>query len=488
MASRIRKLVWAGLGVATGAVVISSRKRHKYTLDDKVVLIAGGSRGLGLVLAREFSRRGCKVAVCARNEDELARVRDEFALMNERFLALPCDLRNQDAVAELIKTVEDKFGHIDLLINNAGTIQVGPLENQNIEDFREAMETNFWSAVHTTLAVYPHMQARKSGRIVNITSIGGKVAVPHLVPYSASKFALIGFSKGTRAELKKDGIAVTTVIPGLMRTGSPRNINTTGKHRLEYSWFMLSDSMPGMSMSAQSAARKIVRACLKGSGEVVLGAPAKVIAAAEALAPNAFDSLLAATNEWVLPDPTAGDGKKKKGFQSESSWTNPLVTRLTRKAERQNNQISQSQSQQQAPSAARLQVASPSESRFGHASTAGAESFREPGKAPARIAVMSPQDTPDTNDRKQAAIVLEDRHVETQSGKTPGEAAEQAALQGKQELANKEVLDNPADKSVRPVEPQCRKCGRTFSTEAELVEHAATCKGGNEPEVHPHFH
>src|SRR5204863_5194639 len=120
----------------------------------------------------------------------------------------------------------------------------------------------------TTLSVLPAMRRQGEGRIVNISSIGGKIAVPHLLPYDASKFALTGFSEGLRAELLKDGIYVTTVCPGLMRTGSPRNADFKGQHEAEYAWFSIGDSLPGMSMSAEAAAERIVTAFRQGEAEV----------------------------------------------------------------------------------------------------------------------------------------------------------------------------------------------------------------------------
>ena len=116
------------------------------------------------------------------------------------------------------------FGQIDVLINNAGVIQTGPLENMIIEDFENAMKIHFWAPLYTMLSVIPDMKARRVGRIVNIASVGGKVSVPHIVPYSASKFALVGLSSGFRHEMKKYGIKVTTINPGLTRSGSNFNI------------------------------------------------------------------------------------------------------------------------------------------------------------------------------------------------------------------------------------------------------------------------
>ncbi|MGH9574813.1 MAG: SDR family NAD(P)-dependent oxidoreductase [Candidatus Acidiferrales bacterium] len=341
MARSTRKTVtWAVLGSAAcaAAALLARRNSPRFRLDGKVVFVTGGSRGLGLLLAREFMDRGAKVAVCARDEQELTRAREEFAPVGDRFLAIQCDLADNDQVVFTLETIEKAFGPIDVLVNNAGAIQVGPLENQRLDDFYAAMRTNFWSAVHTTLAVLPGMKHRGNGRVVNITSIGGKIAVPHLLPYSASKFALVGFSKGLRAELAKDGISVTTIVPGLMRTGSPRNVETVGQHEKEYSWFAVGDSLPGVSMDAKRAARKIVDACVAGSGEVVLGAAAHAMAVFEALAPNTVSAILAAVNEWMLPPP-GDDSRKKKGFKAENPIARSVLTSLTRDAELKNNEV-----------------------------------------------------------------------------------------------------------------------------------------------------
>jgi short-subunit dehydrogenase len=335
------------LGIAAGlamggfscALALAARKAfRRFDLTDKLVLITGGSRGLGLALAREFLRRGSTVAICARNQDELSRARQQSAALDNRFFAFQADLRDRARAAQLIKDVQQQLGPIDVLVNNAGVIQVGPIENQTVEDFEQAMQSIFWPAVYTSLAVLPEMKSRRAGRIVNITSVGGKIAVPHLLPYTASKFALVGFSKGLCAELAKDHIPVTTVVPGLMRTGSPRNIQVKGRHEREFTWFMLGDSLPGLSMSARRAAHSIVRACVSGKSEVVLGGAAKMAVALEAFAPNLMSAIFAGTNRWVLPDAGESDGSKK-GYESESWLTKSVLTALTRKAELEFNQI-----------------------------------------------------------------------------------------------------------------------------------------------------
>ena len=282
MDQHTKRLVGTAAIVSLGYAVTKSllRRSRMFDFAGKVVLITGASRGLGLVLAREFSKLGPRIAVCARDDNELAVVREEFSWMGANFVAVRCDLTNRNDVDNMVEQVASRLGPVDVLVNNAGTIIVGPIENQSVESFEDAMNTNFWGPLYATFAVMDEMKRRRQGRIVNIASLGGKIAVPHLLPYSASKFALVGLSEGLRSELEKDGIRVTTVCPGLMRTGSPRNADFAGQHRQEYSWFAVGDSLPGVSISAVAAARKIIRACAYGDAELMLGATAKLAAVA----------------------------------------------------------------------------------------------------------------------------------------------------------------------------------------------------------------
>jgi short-subunit dehydrogenase len=200
------------------------------------------------------------------------------------------------------------------------------------------MQTHFWGPYYATNAVLGAMKAKKFGRIVNIASIGGKIAFPHLLPYSTSKFALIGYSEGLRAELAKHNVFVTTVCPGLMRTGSPRNALFTGQTVKEYAWFAISDSIPVASISARSAARKILDACVHGDAEIHLGITAKIGAFVQGCAPGATAELMALVDRF-MPDALPRASETKKGFESESDATQNPVTLLTREAEIANNQL-----------------------------------------------------------------------------------------------------------------------------------------------------
>jgi short-subunit dehydrogenase len=238
----------------------------------------------------------------------------------------------------MITAVNSRFGGVDVLVNNAGVIQVGPIEVMTHEDFELVMQAHFWGPLNTIMAVLPSMRQRGSGRIVNISSIGGKVSVPHLVPYSASKFALVGLSKGLRAELMKDGIKVTTVCPGLMRTGSPRNADFKGKHQFEYAWFSISDALPLLTVSAENAARQVVRACKRGDAELVISIPAKIAVLFDALFPEAMSQMLAVANR-VLPEAGGVGTERRKGRESTSSWSPSWLTTLNEEAALRNNEV-----------------------------------------------------------------------------------------------------------------------------------------------------
>jgi short-subunit dehydrogenase len=348
--SLTRKLIFggavvsgAGVGIGAGAIAglglayWGFRQARRYRLTGRVVAITGGSRGLGLAMARAFLRRGAKVALLARDPEALERARQLLAGLGTVFVR-PCDIRDEKQVKEAVRDVRHELGEIDVLVNNAGTITVGPMDTMTAEEYRESLDVFFWGPLHATLAVLPEMRKRQSGRIVNISSIGGKISVPHLLPYSVGKFALAGFSEGLRAELTRDNVYVTTVYPGLMRTGSPRNAEFKGKHRAEYTWFLLSDSTPGLSVNADRAARQIIKACEYGRTELILTVPAKLAIKAHALFPSVSSAILSAVNR-ALPDPgNLGQGKAK-GAASTTGITESWLSTLDERAAKRNNQV-----------------------------------------------------------------------------------------------------------------------------------------------------
>lgn len=322
---------------AAGAYLAYRALAPRYDYRGKVVLVTGGSRGLGLLLARELAARGARVAICARDPVELAAARDDLAARGADVVAVECDVTDQAQANDLIAEVRRRLGPIDVLVNNAGVIGVGPLEEQTLDDFELSLQTHLWASVYTCLAAIPEMKARRAGRIVNVSSFGGKVAVPHLIPYCAGKFALTGFSNGLRAELARHGIVVTTICPGLMRTGSHVQAEFKGRHEEEYRWFAIGNAIPGFSMSGESAARKVLDACARGDAEVVLGLPAKLAVAAQGVFPNLTAAVLDRVNRHVLPDPGGVGQAHVKGYASRG-LTPAVLTATSDRATAANNE------------------------------------------------------------------------------------------------------------------------------------------------------
>jgi NAD(P)-dependent dehydrogenase (short-subunit alcohol dehydrogenase family) len=327
-------LGWVALRLLAGA--------GRYEFTGKTVLVTGGSRGLGLVLAKHLAAEGSRVAICGRDPEALERAHSTLEAIGTEVFALPVDVADREAVRDLVQEVVGRFGPVDVLVNNAGVIEVGPEETMTLTDYEEAMAVNFWGLVYPTLAVLPSMRARRSGRIVNITSIGGRLGVPHLVPYSASKFAALGFSQGLHAEVRRHGVIVTSVVPGLMRTGSPRNATFRGRHRAEYAWFSVADSLPGITISVEEAARRILDGARHGVAEVRFPLVTRVAVLAAAAAPNLTASVLSVAGR-LLPDPPSERRERRPGRESQSAASPSWLTRLGDAAARRYNQVAPSE-------------------------------------------------------------------------------------------------------------------------------------------------
>lgn len=333
----MRKLIVSAVAAAGGAWALHKwRRRMDFT--GRSVVITGGSRGLGLELARRFAAHDARLTLLARDEEELERAAERLRRRGADVQVAVCDVGEEAAVQRAVAHVLERRGRIDVVVNNAGIIVVGPLAHMTQADFAEAMDVHFWGPLYLTRAVRPTMREQGGGRIVNISSIGGLVSVPHLLPYSASKFALTGLSDGLRAELAQDGIHVTTVCPGLMRTGSHVNAWFLGQHAKEFSWFALSNAFPTNSMSARRAARKIVRACRYGRAHLTLTPQARWLARLDRLFPN-LTAAVAKRVSRALPAPRLEDGnERRRGWEAPSPVAPSLFTRLADRQVVRNNE------------------------------------------------------------------------------------------------------------------------------------------------------
>ncbi len=300
-------------------------------LRDRVVVLTGGSRGLGLELARVFAEQGARLALLARDPAELDRA---AGLVGQPVLLVPCDVTDLDQVRHAVARIVERHGHVDVLVNNAGTIEVGPFEHMRDDDWEAAMDLHFRAPLDMVRACLPHMG--RGGRIANVSSIGGLVGLPHLAPYSASKHALVGLSDSLRAELAPRGIAVTTVCPWLMRTGSPPHVLVKGRHEEEYRWFVTVDTLPVFSQRAEQAARRIVRAIRRGDARVVTAFQGRVAVALDTLAPGVFSWAMRAF-ETFLPTPVAegGDEGVRGATLRPPGWAGPRLAAVGRR----NNEV-----------------------------------------------------------------------------------------------------------------------------------------------------
>lgn len=331
--------MWKALIARAVRLSTQSPASGRTRLSKSVVLLTGGSRGLGFLIARQLTARGAKVALCARDERELDEARRELSAKGGgEVQTYRCDVRSRAEVDAFVERARTEFGRIDVVINNAGIIQAGPLDSMTQEDFEDAMAINFFGVLHTTLAVLPHFRERRHGHFVNITSVGGRVAIPHLLPYDCAKFAAVGLSEGLRAELAGTGIAVTTVVPGLMRVGSHTNALFKGKAERELTWFALGAATPLTSMDADRAARKILRAIETQRAYVTLGWQAKVLQLAHDLFPGRTTSALGIANQ-LLPQGVGQPTESVRGMNLASSFVPSWVTVLINRAAERTHQF-----------------------------------------------------------------------------------------------------------------------------------------------------
>lgn len=304
-------------------------------IKDEVALVTGGSRGLGLAIARELARHGCRLVICARDQAELDRAKDDLRSRGAEVTAVACDITDDTAPETLIGTAVNHHGRLDIVVNNAGIIQVAPLANTTTEDYEQAIQLMALAPARITLAALPLMRDQGHGRIVNITSIGGKLSVPHLLPYCVAKFAAVAFSEGLRAELAGGPVTVTTAVPGLMRTGSHLQALFGGQREAEFTWFSLAASLPPLSMDADRAAQRIVSAMRERKPEVILTPVAQVVARGAALVPGLTARVMHATAA-LLPGPETGPeagprhrSSKARGERLTPAMSQKLFDRLT---------------------------------------------------------------------------------------------------------------------------------------------------------------
>ncbi len=280
-------LVGCGLGIAA----YITRQTPTPDIQGKVVIITGGSRGLGLALAEEFARQGARLALCARDSRRLEAARERIESLGAEVLVIPCDVTDQAQVQMLVDSALDRYGVVDILVNAASALRVGPVLTQDLQDFADVMDATFWGMAYATLAVLPHMLERQSGQIVNVASIAGAVSMPHLAAFDSAQSAAIGFARSLRAELAGTGIAVTTVLSGFLRESAQGTALIEDSRRSE-TWTGQIAASPLATLGTAQAARAIVTATRQGKAEVLIPSTLKALTVCYDLFPGPTLALL----------------------------------------------------------------------------------------------------------------------------------------------------------------------------------------------------
>ena len=312
----------------TLAGAILAARRAQDDIRGEVAVVTGASRGLGLLLARH----GCPLVICARDAAELGRAAGQLRAAGAEVTAVACDVADEAAQRLLVDTALERYGRLDILISNAGIIQVGPVQAGQAGLYQTALDTMALAPVRLALTALPVMRRQGHGRIVTIASVGGKLSVPHLLPYSTAKFAAVGFSEGLRAELGRGPVTVTTVVPGLMRTGSHLQARFTGQAGKEFTWFALGASLPLVSMDAERAARQIIGAVRQRRPEIILTPAAKLVSRVGGLAPGLTSEILHLVQRLALPaapSQAARNGEPVPGYDLDPTLPRKAFDRLT---------------------------------------------------------------------------------------------------------------------------------------------------------------
>lgn len=251
------------------------------------VLITGASQGIGKATALLFAREGYDLILAARERQHLDAVAQEIQQFGRSALVVPTDTRQPEQVEHLVRQAIDRYGVIDILINNAGIYSSGPVEQYSVADWHEVLDTNLWGYIHLIQAVLPHMLSRGQGTIVNLASISGKVPVPYLVPYTTSKFAIAGLTEAMQAELSPKGIQVCGIYPNLIKSDFMERaqfVGTDAQARREQLETVL--KAPGIERPEDVA--KAIWSAVQHHREEVLVGTAKVSKAAYNLLPGAM--------------------------------------------------------------------------------------------------------------------------------------------------------------------------------------------------------
>ena len=246
------------------------------SLLDKVAIVTGASSGIGRATALALAKQGACVALAARREDTLLKLAKEIESMGRKTLILPTDVTQQEQVEKMVEDVLAQWSRVDILISNAGEYIRAPIVELDPAELQRSLDINFFGGVYCIKAVLPHMLAQKSGHILAVTSMDGKIGLPPDAPYVSAKFALTGFLEVLRQEVSDHGITVTNVLPG--------RVDTVMIEHLRFTWI-------SPKVSPESVAHAIIGAIRKRKPIVIVPAQARLLYYINVFAPRLSDRL-----------------------------------------------------------------------------------------------------------------------------------------------------------------------------------------------------
>lgn len=245
-------------------------------LQDKVAIVTGASSGIGRATALALAEQGARVALASRNEEALSALAEELKRQSRQAIVIPTDVTQRDQVEALVREVIAQWGQVDILISNAGEYIRAPITDLDPADLQRSLEVNFFGGVYCVKAVLPHMLAQKSGQIVFVTSMDGKIGLPPDAPYVSAKFALTGFCEVLRQEVRDSGVSVTNVLPG--------RVDTVMIEDLKFAWI-------SPKISPESVATAILNGIRKRKPIVIVPPQAKLLYYINVFAPTLSDRL-----------------------------------------------------------------------------------------------------------------------------------------------------------------------------------------------------
>jgi NAD(P)-dependent dehydrogenase (short-subunit alcohol dehydrogenase family) len=260
----------------------------------KTVIVTGASGGLGLAIAQAFSAAGANLVMAARGAETLEKAAADLAHQGGQVMAIPTDVTRDEDVRRLLEQTIERFGRLDVLVNNAGRSARRAVLDTTPDDFQQLLDLNLLAVVRTTRAAAPHLLA-SHGHLVNIGSLAGKAASRYMGAYPASKFALTAYTQQLRLELGPQGLHVLLVCPGPIARDQPRPAVSQPVAGVPADALKPGAGVKTRALRPETIAAAILRACHERRGELVFPASARVLFALMQLSPRLADWLVRIT-------------------------------------------------------------------------------------------------------------------------------------------------------------------------------------------------